>query len=162
MSLIIHLTLPRLNIHSAVKVCCFLICLGITPQLVTTGITLPPMDKGSREAFLAEVEAKEDWLEGIRCRLSTGSPLPPTPASTDSNSPHPGGPQHQEGGPVRCSCRKRKLTAELGEARRHRMSNGSQSTTSDLTVMEQLRELMKEMKEVRDDVNRLRMERRQR
>ena len=151
---IIQLTLPRLNIHSAAKVCCFLVWLGITSQLVTTGITLPPMDKGSREAFLAEVEAEEDWLEGISRRLSTGSPLPHTTASNDSSSPLSGGPQHQGGGPVRRSCRKRKLTAELGEARRHRMSNGSQSTTPDLTVMEQLRELMKEMREVRDDVNR--------
>ena len=133
---------------------------GSFSQLSSSVATLY-MDSPSREAFLASVDAEEEWLDSISRRLSAG-PLPST-SSAGTEPPSPGPSQLPTGatsspapsqsessaGPVRRSARKRKSTADHLDARRQKMA-----TTNDLPVLEQLREMLKEMKEVREDVKR--------
>ena len=137
------------------------------------------MDSPNREAFLAAVDAEEEWLDTVSRRLSTGSPCPP-PLGTSTPDPQRASdlsdlfqtPPAPSAGPVIRSGRKRKSTSEPLETRKTRMSSSaapppandstasssggaSSSSTqrgSSSAVLDQLKDMMREMKEVREDV----------
>ena len=156
-------SLSRLSIHSVAKVCGLLIVVSISLWCQSTIATTHTsyMDPAAREAFLATVDAEEDWLDRVSRRLSGGTLVPPlqapppptTPLATEQPDNHAG--LSPGGGPLRRSGRKRKSTSEATDLRRLKMSSSGQpSSSDDKPVLEQLKELMKQMKEVRDDVNR--------
>ena len=109
------------------------------------------MDPADRNAFLASVEAEEEWLDSVSRRLSVGGTPIPSESSQPSYPNTSGTPKDTRqpaGGPVRRSGRKRKPTSEALDARKTRMASSSNDS-----VLDQLKDMMKEMKEVREDVN---------
>ena len=125
---------------------------GVAKQLVTFSILDRQMDSPAREAFLASVVAEEDWLETVSRRLSVGSQSIPEPLPAFDSPAAASEQADSSAGPLRRSGRKRKLTSDPIGPRRNRMS-ASAPPPQDKTVLEQLQEMMREMKEVREDVN---------
>lgn len=126
---------------------------GTTRSHTSVNSCTSHMDTVDREAFLASVDAEEEWLDSVSRRLSTGTPQGnryPDPNPSTPLQDNPG--QESSAGPTRRSGRKRKSTSEAADPRRSRMS--SQQQTPDKAVLDQLKDLMKEMREVREDVNR--------
>ena len=142
----IHTNRLAKTVVAGLKVCTFALVALVLIYSYTASLKVNYMDPAAREAFLATVEAEEDWLEGVSRRLSSGGVAAPP----DSN-PSPGG------GPTRRSGRKRKSTTEATDLRRLRMASSTSNASApgqETSVLDQLKELMKQMKEVRDDVNR--------
>ena len=134
------------NAHCLLLVALFAFLAGGLCQLLPTTSSVSFMDPVERQSFLAAVDAEEEWLDNINRRLSSSSlpPHTPTPPTQETDS-------RSAAGPVRRSGRKRKSTVEIEGQQRRKMSS---SQPPEKTVLEQLKDMMKEMKEVREDVNR--------
>ena len=137
--------LLSVNCHCLLLLALFAFLAGSVCQFLPAVTSVSFMDPTERESFLAAVDAEEEWLDNISRRLSSSSLPPHTPTPL---------PQEQDtrsaAGPVRRSGRKRKSTAEVEGQQRRKMT----SQPPEKSVLDQLKDMMKEMKEVREDVNR--------
>ena len=143
------------NANCLVLLAVFAFFAGILNQSVHTHRNTYSMDPTCRDNFLASVEAEEEWLDKISRRLSqSGTPSAPTAPDLPETPSVPSPPDSRSSaGPVRRSGRKRKSTSEPFDLRRGRMATAA-PPAADKSVLDQLKDMMKEMREVRKDVNR--------